>query len=60
MLGLQLETDPRWVDIASRSIEEILIDHAWCEQKAASSGISMIILFPERHELEPDVERKLS
>ena len=51
MLGLQLETDPRWVDIVSRSIEEILIDHAWCEQKAASSGISMIILFPERHEL---------
>ena len=51
MLGLQLETDPRWVDIASRSIEEILIDHAFCEQKAASSGISMIILFPERQEM---------
>jgi tRNA-(ms[2]io[6]A)-hydroxylase len=51
MLGLQLETDPRWVDIASKSIEEILIDHAFCEQKAASSGISLIILFPDRQEL---------
>jgi tRNA-(ms[2]io[6]A)-hydroxylase len=51
MLGLQLETDPRWVDIASKSIEEILIDHAFCEQKAASSGISLIIQFSERQEL---------
>ena len=51
MLGLQLETDPRWVDIASRSIEDILVDHAFCEQKAASSGISLIILFPDRQEL---------
>jgi tRNA-(ms[2]io[6]A)-hydroxylase len=51
MLGLQLETDPRWVNIASKSIEEILIDHAFCEQKAASSGISLIILFPDRQEL---------
>ena len=46
-----METDPRWVDIASKSIEEILIDHAYCEQKAASSGISLIILFPDRVEL---------
>jgi tRNA-(ms[2]io[6]A)-hydroxylase len=51
MLGLKLETDPRWVDIASKSIEEILIDHAFCEQKAASSGISLIILFPDRQEM---------
>ena len=51
MLGLQLETDPRWVDIASKSMEEILVDHAYCEQKAASAGISMIVLFPERQEL---------
>lgn len=51
MLGLKLETDPRWVDIASKSIEEILTDHAWCEQKAASAGISMIILFPDRHQM---------
>lgn len=51
MLGLQLETDPRWVDIASKTIEEILIDHAFCEQKAASAGISMIVLYPDREEL---------
>lgn len=55
MLGLKLETDPRWVDIASRSIEEILIDHAFCEQKAASSGISLIILFPDREQLVEEV-----
>ena len=51
MLGLKLETDPRWVDVASKTIEEILIDHAFCEQKAASSGISLIVLFPDRQEV---------
>jgi len=55
MLGLKLETDPRWVDVASKSIEEILIDHAYCEQKAASSGISLIILFPDREKLVEEV-----
>jgi len=51
MLVLKLETDPRWADIASKSIEEILIDHAYCEQKAATNGISLIIKFPEREKL---------
>lgn len=55
MLGLQLETDPRWVDVASKTIEEILIDHAWCEQKAASSGISLIVTFPEKEEMVAEV-----
>jgi len=55
MLGLKLETDPRWVDIASKSIEEILVDHAFCEQKAAASGISFIVLFPDRHQLVEEV-----
>jgi tRNA-(ms[2]io[6]A)-hydroxylase len=47
-LGLTLPTDPRWVDIANKDIQEILIDHAYCEQKAASSCISLIITYPER------------
>ncbi|MFN3951138.1 MAG: tRNA-(ms[2]io[6]A)-hydroxylase [Thermaurantimonas sp.] len=51
MLGLRLPTDPRWVDIASRNIEEILTDHAYCEQKAASTAISLIVSFPEFPEL---------
>src|SRR4051812_26231411 len=50
-LGLELPTDPRWVNIAEKNIEEILIDHAYCEQKAASSCISLIILYPERQKL---------
>lgn len=50
-LGLELPTDPRWVDIASMNIEEILVDHAYCEQKAASSCISLITLFPEKDRL---------
>lgn len=50
-LGLELPTDPRWVNVAEKSIEEILIDHAYCEQKAASSCISLIILHPERSHL---------
>lgn len=51
ILGLKLPTDPRWVDVAEKQIEEILIDHAYCEQKAASSCISLIIQFPEREEM---------
>lgn len=51
MLGLKLPTDPRWVDIAEKNIGEILIDHAYCEQKAASSCISLIVQYPEREKL---------
>jgi hypothetical protein len=51
MLGLQLSTDPRWVNIVEKNIEEILVDHAYCEQKAASTAISFIIGFPEKTEL---------
>lgn len=50
-LGLELPTDPRWVNIAEKNIAEILIDHAYCEQKAASSCISLIMLYPEKQEL---------
>jgi tRNA 2-(methylsulfanyl)-N6-isopentenyladenosine37 hydroxylase len=50
-LGLELPTDPRWVDVASMNIQEILVDHAFCEQKAASSGISIIVQFPEKEKL---------
>lgn len=51
MLGLKLPTDPRWVDIASKNIDDILTDHAFCEQKAASTAISLIVNFPEYPEL---------
>jgi tRNA-(ms[2]io[6]A)-hydroxylase len=50
-LGLELATDPRWVDIAGKNIRDILVDHAFCEQKAASSGISLIVLYPDRDKL---------
>ncbi|MFT5969750.1 MAG: tRNA-(ms[2]io[6]A)-hydroxylase [Flavobacteriales bacterium] len=51
MLGLKLPTDPRWVNIAEQNIKEILIDHAFCEQKAASTAISLLITHPEFTEL---------
>src|SRR5689334_17268254 len=51
MLGLKLPTDPRWVNIAQMNIEDILVDHAYCEQKAASTGISLIIQFPEKEKV---------
>ena len=51
MLGLKLATDPRWVNIVEKNIEEILTDHAWCEQKAVSNSISLIISYPEYTEL---------
>ncbi len=47
MLGLKLPTDPRWADLAGKSIEEILTDHAYCEQKAASTAISLIQTYPD-------------
>jgi len=51
MLGLKLPTDPRWVNLAEKTLEEILTDHAYCEQKAATSCISLIQAYPEREEL---------
>ena len=47
MFKLKLPTDPRWVNIVETNIPEILTDHAWCEQKAASNAISLIVRFPE-------------
>ncbi|SHI43590.1 tRNA-(ms[2]io[6]A)-hydroxylase [Arenibacter nanhaiticus] len=51
MLGLKLPTDPRWVNIVEKNIDEILTDHAYCEQKAASTAISLIVSFPEYTDL---------
>ena len=56
MLKLRLPTDPRWVNIAEKNIEEILTDHAYCEQKAASTAISIIVQFPEY----PEVVEKMA
>ena len=47
MLGSKLPTDPRWVNIVESNIDEILTDHAYCEQKAASNAISLIVHYPE-------------
>jgi tRNA-(ms[2]io[6]A)-hydroxylase len=51
ILGLQLPTDPRWVDLTSISLEAILTDHAWCEQKAATSCISLIQRYSDKQRL---------
>ena len=51
MLGLKLPTDPRWVNIVEKNIEEILTDHAYCEQKAASNAISVIVKYAEYSDL---------
>ena len=51
ILGLQLPTDPRWVNLAALQLEEILTDHAYCEQKAATTCISLIQRYPERTEM---------
>lgn len=51
MLGLKMPTDPRWVNIVEKNIEEILTDHAWCEQKAATNAITIIVKNPDRTEL---------
>jgi len=51
MLNLKLPTDPRWVNLAEVSLEDILTDHAYCEQKATSNCISLIQQFPEKIEM---------
>ena len=51
VLGLELPTDPRWVNIAEMNIREILIDHAWCEQKAASTCVSLIVQYSDHDKL---------
>ena len=51
ILGLQLPTDPRWVDLAEKSLEEVLTDHAYCEQKAATSCISLIQRYSRRERI---------
>ncbi len=51
MLGLKLPTDERWVRLVESNLEEVLTDHAWCEQKAASNAISTIVHFSEYPEL---------
>ena len=50
-LGLELPSDPRWAAVAQLHIEDILVDHAYCEQKAAVSCISLIVQYPERDKL---------
>ncbi|SRR6185312_3499889 len=51
ILGLKLVTDPRWVDLASISLKDILSDHAWCEQKAATSCITLISKYSNKEKL---------
>ena len=51
MLGLQLPTDPRWASAAEMHLSDILTDHAYCEQKAASTAISLMITYPELSDL---------
>ena len=55
MLGLKIQTDPRWVNIVENDVHEIISDHAFCEQKAASTAISFIVQFPELSELVKDM-----
>lgn len=57
MLGLRLPTDPRWINIVEKDIEEILTDHAYCEQKAASNAISCIVKFPEYSDIVEEMVR---
>ena len=51
MLGLKMATDPRWVNIVEKNIQEILTDHAWCEQKAASNAITLMVKYPHLTDL---------
>lgn len=55
MLRLELPTDPRWVNIVAKNIDDILTDHAWCEQKAATNAITLITFNPNLSDLVTDM-----
>lgn len=55
MLGLKLPTDPRWVNIAEKQLEEILTDHAYCEQKAATNGITLIVKYADKEGIVEEI-----
>jgi tRNA 2-(methylsulfanyl)-N6-isopentenyladenosine37 hydroxylase len=55
VLGLKLRTDPRWVRLVESNLEEILTDHAWCEQKAAINAMNLVAQNPERSDLVADM-----
>jgi tRNA 2-(methylsulfanyl)-N6-isopentenyladenosine37 hydroxylase len=57
LLGLKLPTDPRWVNVVEKDLSEILTDHAYCEQKAASNAISVIVKFPEYTDVVKEMVR---
>lgn len=57
MLGLQLPTDPRWAELVHRDLHELLTDHAWCEMKAASNVMSMMVRYPDLTELVAELTR---
>ncbi len=57
MLGLQLATDRRWAELVRADLPALLTDHAWCEQKAASNAISMIVRYPELNDLVQELIR---
>ncbi len=57
MLGLKLATDPRWVNIVEKNINDILTDHAYCEQKAASNAMRLIFRYPHLTELVDEMTK---
>ena len=57
MLGLRLPTDPRWVKVAEKNLTEVLSDHAWCEQKAASNAISTMVRFHDYPDVVDEMVR---
>lgn len=57
MLNLQLPTDPRWVQLVEQDLRQVMVDHAWCEHKAASNAMSIIVRFPEYAAIVQDLTR---
>lgn len=51
MLGLKFETNTSWTEVAKNGLHQLLTDHAFLEQKAASNAVSIIINYPEETEL---------
>ncbi|MCA9651486.1 MAG: hypothetical protein KC501_16320 [Myxococcales bacterium] len=57
MLHLASHTGPDWDRWALRHLDDLLLDHAHCEKKAASTAINLIFRYPEHVELMESLSR---
>jgi len=54
---LETSTPDEWLDVASERLPELLLDHANCELKAASTALGFLYRYPDRTALVQSMSR---